>query len=209
MSPGGRLCRRSLSPREMDQGAQSQLGQGERPAPELGHLSLAKVASHPLPQSRQVLALDDRRRERSRSRGQSEKPKQRRGFGLVRVQTEERSPHRRRALGTRVELNLGTRRGGGLRGARELTREGEKPGPTQEPEDRPATETCSSGHATSSFRRSASRNASARIVSVGFAVPPVGNTELPATWRFSMPCILQSPSTTPRFGSACMRVVPM
>ena len=43
---------------------------------------------------------------------------------------------------------------------------------------------------------SASRSASATIVSVGLAYPPLGNTDDPATKRFSYPCTRQSPSTT-------------
>ncbi len=47
------------------------------------------------------------------------------------------------------------------------------------------------------------------MVSVGFANPAVGNTELPATKRLAMPCTLPSASTTPRSGLTCIRVVPM
>jgi len=57
--------------------------------------------------------------------------------------------------------------------------------------------------------RSASRNASATAVRVGFAQLPVGNTEDPAMKRFSIPCTLPSRSTTPLEGSDDMRVVPM
>ena len=55
----------------------------------------------------------------------------------------------------------------------------------------------------------ARRSASATIVSVGPAVPPVGNTELPATKRFETPCTRPSASTTPSLGSSRIRVVPM
>ena len=47
------------------------------------------------------------------------------------------------------------------------------------------------------------------MVSVGFANPPVGNTELPVTNTFGAMCIRLSASTTPRRGSLCIRVVPM
>src|SRR5690606_26569876 len=64
-------------------------------------------------------------------------------------------------------------------------------------------------HGRTAARWSASRIASATIVSVGFDAPPVGNTELPATYRFATPCTLRLASTTPSCGLSCMRVVPM
>jgi len=57
-------------------------------------------------------------------------------------------------------------------------------------------------------RWSASRSASAIAVSVGFAAPAVGNTDEPTTNRFSTAWTRSVSSTTPRRGSACMRVVP-
>ena len=47
------------------------------------------------------------------------------------------------------------------------------------------------------------------MVKVGFANPPVGNTEDPATKRLVMPCTRQSLSTTPAAASLAIRVVPM
>ena len=47
------------------------------------------------------------------------------------------------------------------------------------------------------------------IVKVGFAKPPVGNTDEPTTKRFVMPCIRQLLSTMPDRSSSAMRVVPM
>ena len=55
----------------------------------------------------------------------------------------------------------------------------------------------------------ASRAASAMRVSVGVWLPAVGNTELPATNRLPTPWTRQWVSTTPCFGSSCIRVVPM
>src|SRR4029079_6135128 len=43
---------------------------------------------------------------------------------------------------------------------------------------------------------SARRSASATIVSVGLAEPPLGNTDEPATKKLSYPCTRQSESTT-------------
>ena len=63
-------------------------------------------------------------------------------------------------------------------------------------------------YASSCLRWSASRSDRARIVSVGFAYPMVGNTELPATETFSTSKSRQSTLTTPRSGVDAMRVVP-
>ena len=57
-------------------------------------------------------------------------------------------------------------------------------------------------------RWSASRAASATIVNVGLACPPVGKTKPPATNRSSKPWTLQSASTTPVRGELLIRVVP-
>ena len=47
------------------------------------------------------------------------------------------------------------------------------------------------------------------MVRVGLALPVVGNTELPATYRLAVPCTRQSASTTPSRGLAAIRVVPI
>ena len=75
-------------------------------------------------------------------------------------------------------------------------------------ERRPVTVRRSS-RCSAAFRWSASRIASARIVTVGVPAPEVGNTELPATNRLSMLWTRQCSSTTPRRGSRLIRVVPM
>ena len=59
------------------------------------------------------------------------------------------------------------------------------------------------------LRWSPSRRAKATIVRVGFAYPPLGKTELPATNRFDVPCTRLFSSTTPCREATCMRVVPM
>jgi hypothetical protein len=61
-----------------------------------------------------------------------------------------------------------------------------------------------------SFRiRAAARRASARMVSVGATLCPVGKTEELATNRFAVPKTLQSESTTPLAGVAPIRVAPI
>src|ERR1051325_7746114 len=57
-------------------------------------------------------------------------------------------------------------------------------------------------------RWSASRIERLTIVKVGFATPDVGNTELLATYKLSIPCTRQFWSTTPWHAQAAILVVP-
>src|SRR3954453_22931183 len=53
------------------------------------------------------------------------------------------------------------------------------------------------------------RSVSATAVNVGFAVPAVGNTLEPTTYRFEWSCVRPLESTTELVGSLPMRQVPM
>src|SRR5205807_613887 len=122
-----------------------------------------------------------------------------------------RGEARRRVAARRPPHEAARAREGALRGERRAQgrparQPGQAPaaGPQQLPRDQPLTSAeppsplgAGVARPVPPRRRSASRHASATTVSVGFAYPrPVGNTELPATYRLDTPCTRQSASTT-------------